>query len=354
MKALKIIRNNWIIIWLMVISFSLASVFSYAAYTGTTTAKRVISLKSGDSILFSSRYMFRTGTEIEPILFSFEEGTIPSAPVVVVDVCNYDANGNIYGRNLHFKFKARLVHRNGSDITATEWNALTTVPMDYTVSYKSHTGSSTASYPDAQALTLTYQDQYIIDSADADIQFLCSASDKTRYLFETKYPVSDITGSNSAYGIRIEAEVVESYSDMDSIWGMLRVMNGGTGTRDKWEGKFMDDTTNNKKPSDYDGINYQISGNAEGTVTITYRSDCVEIDKDDLTTLGTVISSETPADSNGVKYKSLEFEVNPEDNSVFNMKFYWVIDPSSAKATSLIFNTTEDDDNVFISTAFEG
>lgn len=328
MKVFKHIRNNWILIWLVIVIISFSTLASYAAYTGTTTAKKVISLESRDSILFSSRYMYTTGTEMQPVLFNYTDGTTPNTPIVVVDVCNYDVSGNVYDKDFTFKIKARLVHRNGDDITASEWAALessSAIPTGYTIAYKSHsdtTGALSSSYT-STVLTLTNVDQYL---SSAQV-YSCPGSDKTRYLFETKYPITDITNATSAYGIRIEAEIVENYSDIQSIWGMLRVMKGGSSTESTWEGKFMDDTSDDKKPADYDGINFQLSGNAEGIVKLTYRSDYIELDKDDYAAM-----TITDTDTSVTNYKTLTISVDAEVKSVYDLKFYWKKAPDSALA----------------------
>lgn len=335
-KVFKFFRNNWIAVWLIVVASMLTSVISYAAYTGTTTAKRVVSLSSRDGILFSSRYMSKAGTDMQPILFNYAENTTPSVPVVVVDVCNYDVNSNVYGSNFKFKLKARLVHNNGDEITSSEWSAISTKPTAYKVSYQSvSSGSLDEEYVDGlskTATTLTNEFAYV--ASGQEYQFI--GSDKTRYLFKTEFDVNDIINANSAYGIEILAEVVGQHSDLSNISGKLRVLKGGTSTETTWKGRFMDVTTN-RTPSNYDGINYQIYGNAVGTVTLRYRSDCVEIDKDSLTALNP--TSSTTASN----YKTLTIAVDPTNRkSVYDIKFYWVNGPVS----SLGFN--ED----FIKTTF--
>lgn len=335
-KALKFFRDNWIMAWLIIVAALLTTVISHAAYTGTTTEKRVVSLSSRDDILFSSRYMSKAGTDMQPLLFNYADGTTPSTPVIMVDVCNYDINSNVYGTNFKFKLKARIVYNDGTEITAAEWNDISSKPTAYKVSFQSvSSGTLNEEYVNGlsqSATTLTNEFAYV--GAGQEYQF--NGSDKTRYIFKTEYDVNDIINANSAYGIEIVAEVVGQHSDLSNISGKLRVLKGGSSTETTWKGKFMDITAN-RSPADYDGINYQIYGNAVGTVTLRYRSDCVEIDKDCLTMLN---PTETTTASN---YKTLKIPVDPTNRkSVYDIKFYWVDGPVS----SLGFN--ED----FIKTTF--
>lgn len=348
MKLLKFFRNNWIAVWLIIAVCSLTSVISYAAYTGTTTAKRVISLSKRDSILFSSRYMSMSGTDMQPILFNYTSGETPSTPFIMVDVCNYDVNSNVYGSNFSYKIKARLVHNDGSQIYSSEWAAISH-PTTYKISYQSvSSGTLTEQYKSSlstNALTLNNDFQYL--SSGQEYQF--KGSDKTRYLFKAEFDINDIINENSAYGIEIVAEVVGQHSNLGNISGKLRVIKGGTSTASTWFGKFMDDSSNNKKPADYDGINYQISGNAVGTVKLKYRCDCVEIDKDSLSALSPiaqVFSTEEITVNNilsTVYYNTLTISVDPNtQDSMYDIRFYWKNGPNS----SLYFN--ED----FIKTTF--
>ncbi|MCR5021790.1 hypothetical protein [Ruminococcus sp.] len=331
MKLFKVIRYNWIMVWLVVTAIILTSVVSYAAYTGTTTAKRVVSLSNRDSILFTSNYMKRVGTDIQPILVNYPEGTTPTAsPVVIVEVRNYDSSGNVYDKNFQFKVKARLVHSNGTDITSDEWTAISSKPDNYKVAYKTYSANNLTDSYSNNKLTLTNIDQYLCNDVNEDIIFSCLGSDKTNYLFETFYDVNDII-TTPTYGIRIEAEIVGSHGgDIDDIWGMMKVMKGGTSTKSTWEGKYMDDTSSPKKPADYDGINFQLSGNTKGKVKLTYRCDCVEIDKDDYKTLNLT----DPVDTSVTNYKTLTIAVNAETTNMYDLRFYWIKAPD----TSLAFN----------------
>ena len=350
MKVLRIIRNNWIAAWLIIVLISLTSVVSYAAYTGTTTAKRVISLSNRDGILFSSRYMSKSGTDMQPILFNYPEDTTPSTPSIMIDVCNYDANSNVYGSNFSYKLKARLVHNDGSVITSSEWAAISSQPTAYKISYQS-VSSSTLSEDyvaglSSTELTLTNVFQFVPSGSGQEYQF--NGSDKTRYLFKAEFDVNDIINANSAYGIEVVAEVSGQHSDLSDLSGKLRVIKGGTSTESTWSGKYMDETEG-RTPANYDGINYQLSGNAVGNVMLKFRSDCVEIDKDCYALLDPSSSNTTTQtigegeDEQTISYTTLTIAGDPTaKRSIYDLYFYWKDGPVS----SLGFN------NDFIQTTF--
>ena len=336
MKAAKQLKKYGILIWLIAVALCLTTVVSFGAYKGVTTVKRVVSLSSRDGILFSSRYMSRNNTGVQSFLYTYDgdKSDEENTPVIMVDVCNYDLNQNVYDKNFHFKFKARLVHPDGTDVTAAEWAALgTDIPTDYKVAYASYadtTGVLTQSYA-TTAVTLTNEDQYIPSSS---VSYLFPGADKTRYLFEVTFDLDDIKNPRPAYAVRIEAEVVEAYNDIQNIYGILKAVQGGETTQNTWNGKFMD-VTEDRSPADYDGINYQISGNAEGTVKITYRYDVIEIDKDDY---GGFTSPSSTISGN---YKTISISVDPDTKSMYDIRFYWKNGPVNTVAFGDAFIKTE-------------
>lgn len=342
MNVLKKIRKHWLMIWFMAVVIAFASVVSYGAYTGVTTAKRVVSLSSHDGVLFTSKYMSRNDVGVQPAIFTYDtsKSDAENTPVVVVDVCNYDMGLNVYDKAFHFRLKARIVNRDGTDIDQETWDALDPKPTAYSLQYKSHsdsTGTLTATYS-TTPIVLTNTDQYL----DSGVQYLFPGADKTKYLFEIKFDVNDIKAAQPNYAVRIEAEKIEDYTDIENIFGVIKAVQGGERTETTWEGKYMDITTGGRKPAHYDGINYQISGNAVGTVKLRYPSNAVEINSDDLSKL-TVTSTTGPVTINGIVYKTINISVDPENQSMYDIRFHWV----NGTNNSFDFN-----DN-FIKTEFE-
>ena len=72
-KALRTLRKNWILVWLLIVCLMLGSLVAFGAYTGVTTAKRVVSLSSHDGILFTSKYMSRNNIGVQPAIFVYDD-----------------------------------------------------------------------------------------------------------------------------------------------------------------------------------------------------------------------------------------------------------------------------------------
>jgi hypothetical protein len=324
MKKLGKLRKHLLTIWLVMVIVALTTVISYGAYTGVTSAKRVISLYGHDGILFTSRYMARTTGGVQPILFNYDssKSDLENTPILMVDVCNYDSTDSVYGKNFKFKIKARIVHGNGTDITAEQWAALGSNLPQYSIAYKSYTDEThdlDETYL-SNTLNLTYADQYIGGGTGTEYKFL--AGDKTRYLFETKFDVQDVKTARTTYAIRIEAEVVEDYGDLANISGVLMAQKSGNTLENKWEGEYGD-ITENRVPADYDGINYVISGNTVGEVRLTYRSDVIVMDTNDYMNFSYSQQDRTVTEA-GKEYTTLYISVNAESVSRYDIHFYWV------------------------------
>lgn len=342
MKVAEYVKKYGILLWLILVTSCFVTTVTYGAYKGVTTAKRVVSLSSRDGILFSSRYMSRINTGVQPFLFTYDNQNSDEAntPRIMVDVCNYDINQNVYDKGFHFKLKARLVKTDGTDISNTEWAALSSnAPTSYSVAYASYTdttGMLSESYS-TSAITLTNSDQYIGGNSAA---YYFPSADKTKYLFEVVFDLDDIKNSHPSYAVRIEAEIVEGYNDIQNIYGIMKVLQGGETTQSTWEGKYMDATVNHT-PYDYDGFNYQISGNATGTVKLTYRSDMIEIDENDYGTF-TIAKPSDSTTADDETFTTIYITVNPENKSMYNIRFYWL----NGKSNSVSFDN-------FIKTDFE-
>lgn len=134
---------------------------------------------------------------------------------------------------------------------------------------------------------------------------------------------------------------MEGYNDIQNIYGIMKVLQGGESTQSTWEGKYMDATTG-LNPNDYDGFNYQISGNATGTVKLTYRSDIIEIDKNDYGSF-TIAKASDSTTVDDETFTTIYIAVDPESKSMYNIRFYWL----NGKSNSVSFGDS------FIKTDFE-
>lgn len=358
MSVRSFLKKYWITIWLWISICSMTTFVCYGAYTGVITAKRVVSLSNHNGILFSSHYMFRTDTDVQNQLFVYQsEGaerpnySAENPPNTLIDVCNYDLSGNVYSKDFRFKIKAKLVNPDGSDIDATLWNALENQPAAYTIGFKKYSPTHTVTDDEENTTTVSYStvtmtlDRTLktLTVGGTEQEYLLAGTVGTTYLFEIKYDVNDIINPHPTYAVYVEADPVEGYTDISTISGKLCAIQSGTQTDSKWTGRFSEQETG-KTPADYDAINYEISGMAAGTVTITYKSNIVEISKEDYSDLPTPISKTV---NNNAGTTSLSFAVDPNAanpanaKSKYDIRFYWKDGPDDTVAFNDTFIKTE-------------
>ena len=289
-KCLKRLRNCWLTIWLVLAAVSFVMTVGYAAYTGATQAKRVISLDSRTSMLFSSAYMEVNGNEARQLYFTYNEED-QSPLVVTVDVRNTDRNENaVYDEDIHFDLYARLIKANGDDITETvSAGGYTVTPL----------GES--------AFQITSGTEILVGS------YTLKGKTTSIKLFDVSFPVSELT--DQKYGIALRAHVTDSYNDIDSISGKLVVSQNTTTLSSKWSGDYGDDTTSSKTPADYDAINYIISGNGKRKLTLTWDRSKLVIDTADM--------KELKSDAQG-NPGTLTFDVDSDEKARYSLHFYWL------------------------------
>ena len=268
-KELKILRNSWITVWLIIVVVLLSGAATYAAYMGTTQSKRVISLSESDDMMFSSRYLYVSDSEVQRIGFA-ENSTDPA---VTIDVCNYDRNGmGVYGSDIYFRITAKLVNYDGTDIISD------TTSEKYRLAYLDDNAESVQYIISSISNTeKTLDGPYSND--DHSGLFKLPANTKTKLKFILHFDPAAL--STPQYAVEITATPVGKYEDIKAISGKLRAVSRSSQNLE-WSGEFTDKLTANVDPTDFDAYNYVISGVGKGTITLTYDSSLLELDKNDL------------------------------------------------------------------------
>lgn len=268
-KKLKILRNSWITVWLIIVAVLLSGAATYAAYMGTTHSKRVISLSESDEMLFSSRYLYVSGSEVQRIGFA-ENSTDPA---VTIDVCNYDKKGmGVYGSDIYFRITAKLVNYDGTDITSE------TKSDKYKLAYLDGDTESTQ-----YTLSPITNTETAINGPESNGEysglFKLPANTKTKMKFILHCDPDTL--STPKYAVEITATPVGKYEDIKAISGKLRAVSRSSQSLE-WSGEFTDNLITGTKPTDFDAYNYVISGAGKGTITLTYDNAILELDKNDL------------------------------------------------------------------------
>ena len=269
-RALKFLRNSWITVWLVTVVVLLGVGTSYAAYTGVKTSKRVISLSDRDNMLFSSRYMFVGGTDVQKIGFS--DST--SDPTITVNVCNYDKSGlGKYSSDIHFQLSARIINYDGSEISTAATNS------NFKIALLDDNDDELSLYC-LNSLSNVFQTVPGPTYGDISNVFTLSGGTKNQFRFALHFDPDELTTSQYAVEIQAEPVPVGSYDDIKKISGKVGAVSRNSQNLE-WSGEFTDKIVNSN-PSFVDAYNYVISGAGKGTITLTYDNTVLELDKNDL------------------------------------------------------------------------
>ena len=278
-KVLEALKAAWITVWLIVVALLLAVTTTYAAYTGVTTSKRVISLSDRDDMLFSSRYMFVGGSEVQRV--GFAEDT--SDPKITIDVCNYDKNGlGKYGSDIYFTLTAKLIHYDGTEITTQEGSEPAT-SNKYRINYLDGENESIT----YRLTSISNEDttlpgpETLYSGTENAVTNLFKIPGGTKNKLKFVLHCDPGTLSNPQYAVEVTATPVGEYDgDIKPISGKLRAISRSSQNLE-WNGEFTDRLVDND-PNNFDAYNYVISGIGTGTITLTYNNTVLELDKNDL------------------------------------------------------------------------
>ena len=321
-KLKKIIKMNWIALWLILAAVLFTSISAFAIYTRITIAKRVVSTQAGVSGLFSSDYMSARGIK-----------TTESSSDTTQ---NYSVDVHIY----NYVYPKEAVYR--SDSTQYDITAKIGTLNDSDVFYE--LGDS------AQLNGLTYSVTYNTDPADT---FIFNATNGTTHTFTAceiagggphldsftlVFDKSELGENPKGFCIQLTATPYDN--DLPVITGLVNVKyakQASTG----WKGEVQDLDTNDMDK--YDGFNYYLDGNGKGKITFRWKKDFVTINKSFLTNIDNVfyyksgdnyvrytsLSDETNIKNLYNGYYSLTMDVNSVVQNRYEIQFYKV-DPSQS------------------------
>lgn len=267
-KIINIFKNAWITVWLIVVAI-LCVTSTYAAYTGVTQSKRVISLSDRDDMLFSSRYMFIAGSDVQKIGFS--EST--TDPTITIDVCNYDKNGmGKYGSDIYFQLSARLINFDGTATSGVESNK-------FRIAFLNN-GTEDSSY---QLISLSSDEAKVIPGPETyngiSNVYKLTGGMKSKYKFVLHCDPDGL--SSPQYAVELTAQPIGDYNDIiKKISGKVAAVSRNSQSLE-WSGEFTDKMISSDA-SVFDAYNYVISGVGKGMITLTYNSNLLELDKNDM------------------------------------------------------------------------
>ena len=304
----KSIKWKGIAVLFLIAVVFLAVSGSLAAYTSFNSVKRVVSTGKGNGTLFSSNYLYLVDNGEQEENYStrrispteVKEGDTVTGYEFTVQVCNYVlGNETIYNTNtINYRFEAQLIASDGS----------ATLPSNITNIKVKKSGDDTENPFDTTGNLQLAGEELSTGSAK-----------KNAYTFTIPADLKD------KVKIRITATPDDTTSlsatNNQKLAGILTFAS--LAPTENWSGEFIDDESN--APSKYDGFNYEISGNGEGKVTLTWSS---------TLQISTWFLSEVELDTNGFTSdetrQSITFPVGGTEKdgttprpTAYQLQFYW-------------------------------
>lgn len=251
-------RKNWrkhygIMLWLVMAAVLVVSFGSMAAYTNFNSVKKVVSTGKPKDTLFSSNYLYLTG-ESESDLYSSRRITPTTAEEnssFTVQIYNY-----VYGN-------------------PSAWNT-ETIEYTFQVIVKARVDGN--SLPDdAEKVSLKIGDNTLIGETNGAFRTYSiigtlnnTAATQNSYTITVPNSIKD----------QIKLEITATPTEMTKTGNkkLAAVISMATLEATKhWTGKFLDDQSST--PDQYDGYNYEISGNGTGTVKLQWDASKLQISK---------------------------------------------------------------------------
>lgn len=268
----KVLRNNWIKLCVVLAAIVLAVSGSYAAYTSFNSVKRVVSTGKGNNTMFSSNYLSLVlasesdyGTR-RVATIEVKEGDAVKGYKFTVQVCNYMfGNEMTYNpSDISYSFDVLAIAKDGGELPA----GVTGVTVN---------GTALASDG-----SITLESQLLPTGAAKKLEY-------------TIYIPADM---KEVIKLQIVALPDNSKSlDATSSQKLASIISLSTlEPTETWTGRFIDDKS--IAADKYDGFNYEIFGNGEGTVRIEWPVN-LQISSWFLSDVG---ASAVATDGNGKNY----------------------------------------------------
>lgn len=284
-KLIKGLKKYWLVIWIVAAVAALSTIGVLAAYTSISSVKRVVSTQKGVGNLFSSNYLTETNNGSAPlrnVTFSSEDAD----PVVTVSICNFPQTRVKYNdKNITYTLTVTLVDSSGNEIGDGDFDKYSVIFDGVTKRFS------------ADSKSISYQDRVLSTGGFSYDDFILN------------FDKSQLTSSNVF--MKLEA-VPTDPSDLPTLSAIIGVSYVKPYSA-SWTGQFTDNTP---QPSDLDGFNYRLSGSGEGTVTLTWNTNYVDISPWFKNTYVLIISK----DSSGRATATLK--VNSAEKNQYDIQFY--------------------------------
>ena len=283
-KVKKFFKQNWITVWLVSAILAVGGFMIYASYTGMYVAKRVVSVKAGAGILFSSNRM--DGYEDEG-QYSTKHLTASSTGnfTYFLTVCDFAQNDPYtrYGSNIPYQLSAQLcVKPTGAETPRPITSGDTTVIADlanktFKIQFASKGGTDVSGSNAEFDLTDfsagnnygIYSNNALELTPEAVNNIGGSGTDKFKIIFDS----SEFTNNQTYdYYIMVKAKPDPSLTRLENIACYLYASKVNIQTS-AWTGTLQE----RGSFGDYDGYNFIIEGSGSDTIRLRWDPDVVDI-----------------------------------------------------------------------------
>lgn len=279
-RFIKKLKRSWLAIWIAFAAAALSTIGVLAAYTSVSSVKRVVSTQKGAGMLFSSNYLTIDENDL-PRMITFS--SMETSPCVTVNVCNYPQTMIKHNdKDITYTLTVELVDSSGNAVTSA----------DYSVEYGGE--------------KKTFESNSKIEFSPLKL----TADDFNKHEFVLTFDKSQLTKSDIY--MKVTATPTDQ-AELKSLSAKLGVIYINDNTSATWTGTFIDNATS---PKDLDGFNYRLSGSGEGTVTLTWNTNYVDISPWFKNTYKLTISK----DSSGIATATLK--VNSAEKNQYDIQFY--------------------------------
>ena len=279
-RFIKKLKRSWLAIWIAFAAAALSTIGVLAAYTSVSSVKRVVSTQKGAGMLFSSNYLTIDENDL-PRMITFS--SMETSPCVTVNVCNYPQTMIKHNdKDITYTLTVELVDSNGNAVTSA----------DYSVEYGSE--------------KKTFESNSKIEFSPLKL----TADDFNKHEFVLTFDESQLTKSDIYMKVTATPTDQAELKPLSAKLGVIYINDNTSAT---WTGTFIDNATS---PKDLDGFNYRLSGSGEGTVTLTWNTNYVDISPWFKNTYKLTISK----DSSGIATATLK--VNSAEKNQYDIQFY--------------------------------
>lgn len=279
-RFIKKLKRSWLAIWIAFAAAALSTIGVLAAYTSVSSVKRVVSTQKGAGMLFSSNYLTIDENDL-PRMITFS--SMETSPCVTVNVCNYPQTMIKHNdKDITYTMTVELVDSNGNAVTSA----------DYSVEYNGE--------------KKTFESNSKIEFSLLKLM----ADDFNKHEFVLTFDKSQLTKSDIYMKVTATPTNQAELKPLSAKLGVIYINDNTSAT---WTGTFIDNATS---PKDLDGFNYRLSGSGEGTVTLTWNTNYVDISPWFKNTYKLTISK----DSSGIATATLK--VNSAEKNQYDIQFY--------------------------------